>query len=154
MYRMIGIKLLMLLCIIICLMLYIAINADEHIVMTNVKTVDQARSGRIVIPSEDVEMDLYRVHDGQLCCYYGLYNGGKIEVRGVDLSGIDIGCMADIKQEDVHLVLECVEVIDCVKIGKVLLSTPDVGVVNADGDVLIIMCDNSPLVKVWRMTRL
>lgn len=150
MNRVIGIKLLMLLCIIIGILLYIAIDADEHIVMSNVMTGDQPRSGRLVIPSEDVEMDLYRVHDGQLCCYYGLYNGGKIEVRGVDLSGIGIGSMADIRQEDVHLVLECVEVIDCVKIGKVLLSTH--GVVNADGDVLIVMCDNFPLVKVWRMT--
>ena len=151
MYRVICIKLLMLLCIIICLVLYIAINTDEHIVMSNVKTGDQPRSGRLVIPSEDVKMDLYQVHDVQLCsCYYGLYNGGKIEVRGVDLSTVGIDCMADIRQEDVHLVLECVEILDCVKIGKALVSLH--GVVNADGDVLIVMCDNSPLVKVWRMT--
>lgn len=152
MYRVICIKLLMLLCIIICLVLYIAINTDEHIVMSNVKTGDQPRSGRLVIPSEGIEMDLYRVHDGQLCCYYGLYNGGKIEVRGVDLSTVGIGCMVDIRQEDVHLVLECVEILDCVKLGKALLSQR--GVVNADGDVLIVMCDNSPLVKVWRMIKL
>ena len=146
MYKVMCILLVML----TCFLLIIAINTDDHIVMSNVKTGDQPRSGRLVIPSEDVEMDLYRVHDGQLCCYYGLYNGGKIEVRGVDLSTVGIDCKADIRQEDVHLVLECVEILDCVKIGKALVSLH--GVVNADGDVLIVMCDNSPLVKVWRMT--
>lgn len=134
--------------VLICLIVLLSI--EDGVMMSNVMTRGQTRAGQLNIPSEDIKMDLYRVHDDCVCCYLGLYNGGKIEVRGVDLSTVGIDCTASIKQEDVYLVLECVELVDCVQIGNVLLSLR--GVVHADGDVLIVMCDNSPLVKVWRMT--
>ena len=96
-------------------------------------------------------MDLYRVHDDCECCYLGLYNGGRVKVQGIDLSTVGIDSIAHIWHEDVHLVLECVELMTCVKIGNILLSVH--GVVHADGDVLITR-DCFPFVKVWRMTLL
>jgi hypothetical protein len=135
---------------IILMCLIVVIGAESGVVMSNVATRGQTRAGQLCIPSEDIEMDLYRVYDDCVCCYLGLYNGGRVEVRGIDLSDVGIECTACIEQEDVYLVLECVEIVDCVKIGGTLLSLR--GVVHVEGDVLIVMCDCFPFVKVWRMT--
>lgn len=135
---------IMLMCLIVLL------SIEDGVVMSNVATRGQTRAGQLCIPSEDIEMDLYRVYDNCVCCYLGLYNGGRVEVRGIDLSDVCIECTACIEQEDVYLVLECVEIMNCVQIGNTLLSRR--GVVHAEGDVLIVMCDYFPFVKVWRMT--
>lgn len=133
---------------IVCLMAFIG---DECVVMSNIATSDQTRSGWLRIPSSGVDVPLFRVHDDG-CCFYGLYNGGKVDMRATDLSTVSIDSVAFIMHEDVSLVLECVEIIDCVQIGDALLSMR--GIVHADGDVLIVMCDYFPFVKVWRMTLL
>ena len=110
--------------------------------------------GRIRIPSAGVRAEVFYTPCGDGCgCCGALWNGGVVSVEA-DMSTVHIYDMADLRSLDgEHLVLECVAIVDCIRVGRWLISWR--GIMRPDGDVLL--CTDAtcwPFVRVLRLTRL
>lgn len=110
--------------------------------------------GYIRIPSADVRAEVFYTAHGESCgCCGALWNGGIASVKA-DMSAVCIGDMVDMRSLDgEHLVLECVEMVDCIRVGRWLISWR--GIMHPDGDVLLCTDANRwPCVRVLRLVRL
>lgn len=110
--------------------------------------------GCIRIPSAGICAEVYTTKHGQDCgCRGALWNGGQAFVQA-DMSAVHLYDMADLRSLDgEHLVLECVEIVDCIRVGQRLVSWQ--GIVHPNGDVLLCTDVNRwPFVRVLRLTRL
>lgn len=109
--------------------------------------------GRFTIPSAGVDVVYTHAHGGIACCYMGLWNGGRVVVEAEDLPAVSIDDKAYVKQEYGNMVLECVEIMDCIVIGGNLFSTS--GIVRHGGDVLLCVDTGRwAVVRVYRFTML
>lgn len=128
--------------------LYAAGDDDHTIMIEDVKASD----GVLDIYSQpSIHTSLMMVYDKCGCCSFGLWSGGCIKVNHTDLSAVRIGDWAQIIQGDIKLVLECVEIVDCIVFGEKLLSSH--GFVHANGDVLIYK-NTGGVVTVYRFIKL
>ena len=104
------------------------------------------------IPSIKVDASLYYTNNHYACCYDGLYQGGRINVKhDADLfAGINIDDKADIRSiSNDHFVVECVEITDCIAIGQNLISLN--GIIHDNGDILLcVYLRGLPIVRVYR----
>ena len=117
-------------------------------------TDDASIYGRIRIPSAGINAEVYTIgHDPGCGCCGALWNGGQAFVQA-DMSAVRIDDVADMKSLDgEHLVLECVAIVDCIRVGRWLISWQ--GIMHPNGDVLLYTDANCwPLVRVMRLTRL
>lgn len=115
---------------------------------------DLSMYGHIRITSADVPAEVYCMTHAEDCgCCGALWNGGLAFVKA-DMSAVHIYDMADLRSLDgEHLVLECVEIVDCIRVGRCLVSWQ--GIVRPGGDVLLCTDANRwPFVRVLRLTRL
>lgn len=109
--------------------------------------------GRFAIPSAGVDVVYTHAHGGIACCYMGLWNGGRIVMEAEALPAVSIDDKAHVKQEYGNMVLECVEIMDCIVIGGNLFSTS--GIVRHSGDVLLCVDTGRwAVVRVYRFTML
>ncbi|MBQ8616232.1 MAG: hypothetical protein IJ418_01845 [Clostridia bacterium] len=110
--------------------------------------------GCIRIPSAGICAEVYTTKRGQDCgCCGALWNGGQAFVQA-DMSAVHLYDMVDLRSRDgEHLVLECVEIVDCIRVGRCLVSWQ--GIVQPGGDVLLCTDANRwPFVRVLRLARL
>lgn len=110
--------------------------------------------GCVRIQAAGIQADVYRMAHGAGCgCCGALWNGGQAIVRA-DVGAVRIGDMADMRSFDgEHLVLECVEIMTCIQVGRYLIGRR--GIIHADGDVLLCAPATCwPFVRVLRLTRL
>lgn len=92
--------------------------------------------GRIRIPSADLSAELYGTHVADCGCCPALWNGGIVSTLA-DLSPVEVGDMAKVTTLDGgRYVLECAEIVPCIRWGRWLLGWR--GVIRANGDVLIV----------------
>ena len=103
--------------------------------------------GVLKIPAHDIRTVIMTAH-GETCgCCTILWNGGIVHAMA-DLSPVQVGDMADIITLDGgYYVLECMEIIPALHIGRWLVSWR--GVVKADGDVIVFSAG-----KAYRFGRL
>lgn len=76
-----------------------------------IRSFSQYVCGRIRIPACDISAEIYTTEPGtDDGCIPALWNGGKVTCKA-DLSGVEVGDMADIITFDGgHLVVECVSI--------------------------------------------
>lgn len=122
-----GIALLCLLSALLC--------AQPGTVMTTSPTAPGPVVGALCIPAAGVKAELRLIHEDCACCGLGLWGGGVVDMPGADLSAVQIGDRAYVEQGELSLVLECVEVLEGLRVGNTLIGWR--GVVRSDGDVLI-----------------
>lgn len=134
---------------ILCILIALAIGGTDDVAM---RTDDGGHHGRLCIPSAGVDTKLSLVHEGCTCCYMGLWNGGKIYGDAQTLSSVKVGDWADIMTADYRIIVECVEVADCLAICGKLIGLR--GIVKSDGDVLLCVGLGWCRVRVYRMARL
>ena len=91
--------------------------------------------GKLKIPARDIRTVIMTAHGEGCGCCPSLWNGGIAHALA-DLSPVQLYDTADlITLDGGHLVLECVEIIPALHIGRWLVSCH--GVVNAGGDVVV-----------------
>lgn len=99
------------------------------------------------IRTGDIRADLMTDHEADCVCCPVLWNGGIVSTAE-DLSSVKLYDMADVRTLDGgHYVLECVEIIPCIRVGKYLIGWR--GVIKANGDVLVYSAG-----KAYRFTML
>ena len=93
-------------------------------------------AGRIRIPAADIHAEVMTASHGSDCgCCGTLWQGG-IASTTADLSAVQVDDMAELVTVDGdRLVLECVAVEPCVRVGRWLIGWR--GVIRAQGDVLV-----------------
>lgn len=106
--------------------------------------------GHIRIPAAGLKADVYYTYHGYDCgCCGALWNGGQMIVKA-DVSAVNIDDVADLTSlSGERMVLECVEIVDCLSVGELLLTYN--GRVKVNGDVL--MCVETgwgPIKRVYR----
>lgn len=83
----------------------------------------------------DIHADILTAHEAVCGCCPALWSGG-IATTLADLSEVQVWDTAEIVTLDGgHYVLECAEIVPCIRIGNVLIGWR--GIVEAEGDVLI-----------------
>lgn len=110
--------------------------------------------GQLRIPAADIYADVYTTEHGPGCgCSAPLWHGG-IASTEADLSGVQVDDMAAVTLLDgTRLVLECVDIVPCFRLGCWLISWQ--GIVRANGDVLLYTDVNGlPFVRVLHLARL
>ena len=131
-------------------------SSDNDVIMSMVPMSEDAiYYGTLSIPNADIETELWRFHDGNACCFYGLFNGGRIVANTeVDWGSVALGDWAYISSEyDSRTILELVEIVDCIDFGDSLIGLH--GTMHSRGDVLLcIILQDSPIVRIYRWTRL
>lgn len=96
---------------------------------------DISVAGKIRIPSADISADVYSVSTAECDCCVELWHGGQASILS-DLSAVNIDDWAHlILLDGTYLVLECVEITPCIRVGRWLVSWH--GIIKDDGDVLI-----------------
>lgn len=91
--------------------------------------------GRIRIPSADISADVYHVSTESCTCCYELWHGGQASTLS-DLSEVRIDDTAYLTLlSGQRFVVECVEILPCIRLGRWLVSWN--GIVKDNGDVLI-----------------
>lgn len=126
-------------------------NSGEVAMSTMPLSDDAIYYGVFTIPNAGIETELYRFYDGCSCCFFGLYNGGRIISSGKeDWDCINVGDYAYIKSEELgKTVFELAEIIDCINVSEALIGLR--GLIESNGDVLLCVYDNnSPVVRVYR----
>ena len=117
-------------------------------------TADGPACGSIRIPAAGLTANVYYIHQPQTCgCCGMLWNGGQVDIKE-DVSAVRIYDVADMTTIDgTHHVLECVEIVSCIRVGRWLIGWS--GVLRTNGDVLLCTSANRwPFVRVLRLTRL
>jgi hypothetical protein len=129
-------KFLFILLPILAMMLLITLSLFSY---DNVSVV-----GRICIPSINASTEVYAaLTDGCDCCAE-LWHGGQASTY-LDLSEVRIDDKASlILLSGQRLVLECVEITNCIRIGRWFVSWH--GILKANGDVLVF---NNGMVYRW-----
>lgn len=103
--------------------------------------------GRIRISTRDIRAELMAEHGVDCGCSPSLWNGG-VAHTDADLSPVQLYDMAEVYTLDGgHYVLECVEIIPCIRVGRWLIGWR--GVVKAQGDIIVYNAG-----KAYRLTRL
>lgn len=91
--------------------------------------------GRIRITSADLSAELYGTPVADCGCCPILWNGGIVSTLA-DLSPVQVGDMAKVTTLDGgRYVLECAEIVPCIRFGCYLVGWR--GVVSADGDIIV-----------------
>lgn len=91
--------------------------------------------GRIRITSADLSAELYGTPVADCGCCPALWNGGIVSTLA-DLSPVQVGDMAKVTTLDgERYVLECAEIVPCIRWGRWLLGWR--GVVKAQGDIIV-----------------
>lgn len=126
-------------------------KANDVVMSTSPLSDESIYYGTFSIPDANIQMELYRFHDGYGCCFDGFFNGGKLIANTVeDWDSINIGDMAFIRSEgEGGLALELVEIVECVSFANNLVRIN--GMEQPNGDVLLCI-DNpsSPVMRVYR----
>ena len=96
---------------------------------------DAEVTGKLKIPARDIRTVIMTAHVEGCGCCPSLWNGGIAHALA-DLSTVQLYDTADLTTIDgCHLVLECVEIIPALHIGRWLVSWK--GIINAGGDVVV-----------------
>ena len=105
-------------------------------------------AGRIRIPAAGIHAEVLTASHGPDCgCCAPLWQGG-IASTTADLSSVQVDDTAELLLLDgSRLVLECAEIVPCIRIGNALIGWR--GVIEAQGDVLLV-CGG----RVYRFVRL
>lgn len=92
--------------------------------------------GRISIPERGIWAE-FMTADMPVCdCCPALWNGG-VATTAADLSSVQVWDVADLRTLDGgHLVLECVEILPCIRVGRWLIGWR--GIIRTEGDVLLV----------------
>lgn len=91
--------------------------------------------GRIRIPSADISADVFAVSVDGCNCGLELWHGGRASTLS-DMSAVAIDDRAHLTLlSGQRFVVECIEIIPCIRLGRWLVSWK--GVVKDKGDVLI-----------------
>lgn len=99
-------------------------------------SVDAAVAGEIKIPTAGIWAE-FMTADMPVCdCCPALWNGG-VATTTADLSSVQVWDVADLRTLDGgHLVLECVEILPCIRVGRWLIGWR--GIIRTEGDVLLV----------------
>ena len=126
-------------------------KANDVVMSTSPLSDEAIYYGTFSIPNANIQMELYRFHDGYGCCFDGFFNGGRLIANTVeDWDSITIGDMAYIRSDgEGGLVLELIEIVECVSFANNLVRMN--GIEQANGDVLLCIDDPcSPVMRVYR----
>lgn len=103
--------------------------------------------GRIRISTRDIHAEMLAEHGVDCGCCPSLWNGGVTSTTA-DLSTVSLYDMADIVTLDGgHYVLECMEIVPCIRVGNLLVGWR--GVIKVQGDIIVYSAG-----KAYRFTRL
>lgn len=131
-------------------------SSDNDVIMSIAPMSEEAiYYGTLSIPNAGIETELWRFHDGNACCFYGLFNGGRIVANTeVDWGMVTLGDWAYVSSDyDSRTILELVEIVDCIDFGDSLIGLH--GTMYSSGDVLLcVNLPGSPIVRIYRWTRL
>lgn len=123
----------------------IAVAILAMVVPLMLSSADSYVAGRI--RTGDIRAEVHTISEAPCDCCPLLWNGG-IATTPADLSAIRLYDMADVVTLDGgHYVLECVEIIPCIRVGRWLIGWH--GVVKAQGDIIVYNAG-----KAYRLTRL
>lgn len=114
---------------------------------------EMAVQGRVSIPDAGIRAEVMTASHGASCGCCGAFWNGGVGYVSADMDAVMLDNKATLTTLDGgRLVLECVEIKGCIKIGKWLIAVD--GITRADGDVLFVSMTNSPFVRVFRFIRL
>lgn len=115
------------------------------VVLPLLPTADGFVAGKMRIG--DIRAEIMTTHGAGCGCCPALWNGG-IATTTADLSNVRLYDMADIITLDGgHYVMECVEIVPCIRVGRWLIGWR--GVVKVQGDIIVYSAG-----KAYRFTRL
>lgn len=102
-----------------------------------VPTREEYVAGYIRIPQADIRAEIMTASHGSACGCCGILWNGGIASTAADLTAVRVDSVASlITLDGCRLVLECAEIIPCLRIGSLLFSWQ--GILQAQGDVLIV----------------
>lgn len=131
-------------------MLTVAVSFFLVIVMAVLANIDAlVMEGYVCgrIRAGDIHAEVHTINEAPCDCCPILWNGG-IATTTTDLSDVRLYDMADVVTLDGgHYVLECVEIIPCIRVGRWLIGWR--GVVKTQGDIIVYSAG-----KAYRLTRL
>lgn len=105
-------------------------------------------AGRIRIPAADIHAEVMTASHGPDCGCCGVLWQGGVAYTTADLSGVKVYDTAELVTVDGdRMVLECVEVVSCLRVGSTLIGWR--GILRAEGDVLLVSGG-----KAYRFVRL
>ena len=123
----------------------IAVAILAMVVPLMLSSADSYVAGRI--RTGDIRAEVHTINEAPCDCCPLLWNGG-IATTTADLSDVRLYDMADVVTLDGgHYVMECVEIIPCIRVGRWLIGWH--GVVKAKGDIIVYNAG-----KAYRLTRL